>query len=117
MRNQEYIDLSGNPKSRPQSSYLKWILGALFVLGVLVILLSEHPIPQTRQSDVPARIIESNYYHSNDSNSSRSANKNIDDIHYDAYSRDMERQGLDPKMQSEAEVRAVNKLLRDKGKW
>jgi hypothetical protein len=43
-------------------------------------------------------------------------NKTIDDdIHYEAYRRDMEREGLNPDMQSEAEVRALNKLLRDKG--
>jgi TM2 domain-containing membrane protein YozV len=43
--------------------------------------------------------------------------KTIDDIHYEAYRSDMEREGLNPDMQSEAEVRALNKVLRDAGQW
>jgi|GEM_PF-3124964 len=54
---------------------------------------------------------------SRNSSRSTSSSKTIDDIHYDAYRRDMERLGLNPDMQSEAEVRAVNKFLRDRGMW
>ncbi len=41
----------------------------------------------------------------------------IDDIHYEQFRRDMVREGLDPDMQSENEVRVFNKILRDAGEW
>lgn len=47
----------------------------------------------------------------------RSREQIIDDIHYEAYRRDMERMGLDPDMQPEAQVRALNKVLRKNGMW
>ena len=48
---------------------------------------------------------------------SSSKQKTIDDIHYEAYRRDMEQLGLDPDMQDEDDIRAFNKILRDKGLW
>ncbi len=41
----------------------------------------------------------------------------IDDIHYEAVRRDLERAGLDPDSQDEATIRHFNKILRDNGMW
>lgn len=49
--------------------------------------------------------------------SPKQSTPSIDDIHYEAYRRGMEAEGLDPDMQSEAQIRAVNKILRDAGQW
>ena len=49
--------------------------------------------------------------------SPKQSSPSIDDIHYEAYRRGMEAEGLDPDMQSEAQIRAVNKILRDAGQW
>ena len=66
----------------------------------------------------PASYSSPSAYSSPSSSSSYSSpSPSIDDVHYEAYRNDMKSLGLDPDMQSEAEIRAANKILRDAGQW